>query len=86
MKIPYEKPMLAVERYELTQSLADCSTKIGLLDSDCVKNDSDSTPAMKDLAINWESFLPGYCVDPVKTNSNENGVCYHTLSNSYFSS
>lgn len=85
MKIPYEKPMLAVERYALTQSIADCSTKIGFLNSQCVIDDVDSTPHMRDLA-NDQSFISGYCTDPVTTGDDENGVCYHTNANSYFSS
>ncbi len=50
MKKQYEKPTLAVEYYQLTQAIAACVTKIGFLNSDCVKKDPDATNKMKDLA------------------------------------
>lgn len=85
MKKQYQKPMIAVEHYELTQSIASCSIKIGFLDSICVIKDSDSTPEMRDLAMNF-MFTSGKCVNDAIIGSDEDGVCYHTNINAAFSS
>ena len=86
MKIPYEKPMMAIERYALTQSIADCAKKIGFMDSACVLKDPDSTGEMKDLAYD-NGFLAGYCSDPVEGGQDDSdGVCYHTLTTIAFNS
>lgn len=81
------KPLVAVERYELTQAIASCATKIGFLDSDCVKKDPDATPQMKDLAwTGW--FHDGGCAsDKVATGTDPyDGMCYHTNANAAFNS
>lgn len=85
MKRQYEKPLIAIEHYELTQSIAACSRKIGFLNSQCVINDPDATTQMKSLAAaNW--FTNGYCAKSVIEGSDENGICYHTNLNSAFNS
>ena len=84
MKKQYQKPMVAVEHYLLTQSISSCSgIKINSVNTDCVLGDPDSTNAM----INWahhngflgpcQRDLSGYQFD---------GVCYHTSVNAAFSS
>ena len=85
MKKQYEKPMLAVEYYQLSQSIAACVTKIGFLDSGCVKNDPDATDKMKDLA--WSDFFTeGGCKDfPTGMDENDS-ICYHTNANAAFNS
>lgn len=85
MKIPYEKPMMAIERYELTQTIASCATKIGFLDSDCVKNDPDATNQMKDLA--WSGFFTdGNCDAFAQDMDGFDSICYHTNASAAFSS
>lgn len=76
MKMPYEKPMMAIERYELTQSIATCSLKIGFLNSECVINDSDAPPSMKDLA--WDEYFVQDACGNVPTTDGDDGICYHT--------
>lgn len=85
MKKKYMAPAIEIERYELTQSIAACSTKIGLLDSDCVKKDPDATNPMKDLA--WTGFFTDDNCDlsAVGMDSND-GICYHTNANAAFNS
>ena len=72
MKKVYEKPMLAVEYYQLTQTIAACETKISMLNSECVINDSDSTDIMKDLA--WGGWFA------------DASNCYHTNASASFAS
>ena len=84
MKKQYEKPTLAVEYYQLTQAIAACVTKIGFLDSDCVKNDTDATNQMKNLA--WEGYFMTGC-DQVPTDMDQDdSICYHTNANAAFNS
>ena len=83
MKKPYQKPLLAVEHYSLTQSIASCSgIKINFLDSECVIKDTDSTNMMLNWAyrggfLDCEIDMSGYQYD---------GVCYHTSVNAAFTS
>ncbi|MBO5158436.1 MAG: hypothetical protein J6B94_02445 [Lachnospiraceae bacterium] len=57
MKMAYETPMIAVEHYELTQTIASCDVKIGFSSEECVLNDSDATWQMKDLASEMFYFV-----------------------------
>lgn len=89
MKKQYEKPMLAVERYELTQAIAGCSgikiTSSGIPGREDVLKDPDSTNAMKNWArIN--GFLEGgaNCVIILNGRTDVDGVCYHTNANAAF--
>ena len=85
MKKKYMAPAIAIERYELTQSIAGCSTKIGFLNSACVEKDPDATPEMKDLA-GFGFFTDSKCdLSAVGMDSND-GICYHTNANAAFSS
>ena len=77
MKMPYEKPMMAIERYELTQSIATCELKIGFWDSQCVMKDPDATNSLKSLAYAG-TFIEGYCNEPYTDGDNTDGLCYHT--------
>ena len=86
MKKQYIKPMIAVEYYELTQSIATCAIKIGLTDSQCVLKDPDAPNSMKDFAaIGWFNEQPGCGAIP-EGMEDENGICYHTNVNAAFSS
>ena len=85
MKKQYEKPMLAVEYYMLSQSIAACITKIGFLDSGCVIKDPDATKKMKDLAdIGY--FADGACTTPPYNMDDYDSICYHTNVNAAFNS
>lgn len=85
MKKQYIKPMIAVEYYELTQSIASCATKIGFLDSNCVKNDPDATDQMRALA--WDNFfIEGHCQDYPYGMDGSDKICYHTNINAAFNS
>lgn len=86
MKKHYEKPLVAIEYFELTQTIASCNIKIGFLDSACVRNDPDATSEMKNLAMQFY-FTSGYCGKvPNFGTTPEDGVCYHTNLNSAFNS
>ena len=86
MKKTYIKPLLAVEHYELTQTVASCTgMKIGFSSSECVLKDPDSTNQMKDFAkIGF--FLGGSCTIFANGMSEKDGICYHTNTNAAFNS
>lgn len=85
VKKQYEKPMLAVEYYQLSQSIAACATKIGFQSSECVINDPDATKKMKDLAgIGY--FVDGFCESPPTGMDDYDSICYHTNANAAFNS
>lgn len=84
MKKQYQKPMLSVENYALTQSVSACSgIRINSLDTQCVIMDPDSTNAMR----NWAE-RGGFLVDCIRDLSGDkyDSVCYHTNINAAFSS
>ncbi len=88
LKMKYEKPMLAVEYYQLTQAIASCVTKIGFNDSNCVLKDEDATWQMKDLAyvgFFTDNLLSG-CGLSAEGMDGYDGICYHTNANSAFNS
>ena len=86
MKKHYEKPLVAIEYFELTQTIASCNIKIGFLDSACVRNDPDATSEMKNLAMQFY-FASGTCAKSYGPGANPNdGVCYHTNLNAAFNS
>ena len=79
------KPLVSVERYELTQAIASCKTKIGFLNSECVEKDPDATPQMKDFAaVGW--FNEGYCGESAVGMDGYDSICYHTNANAAFNS
>ena len=83
MKKHYEKPLVAIEYYELTQTIASCSMKIGFLDSACVINDRDATNQMKNLAMQ-SYFTAGACTKDISNRDNADGICYHTSAGGAF--
>lgn len=85
MKKRYVTPIITVEHYELTQSIAACETKIGFLDSNCVENDPDATDQMKDLA-GVGFFTDGSCEVYPKGMDGWDSICYHTNTNAAFNS
>lgn len=85
VKKQYEKPMLAVEYYQLSQSIAACATKIGFQNSECVKNDPDATNQMKNLA--WaDYFVEGFCTKYPEGMDTNDKICYHTNAGAAFTS
>lgn len=86
MKRKYVAPMITVEHYELTQTIANCKTKIGFGDSECVWQDEDSTPELKTVA-QFYFTTSDLCYDvPNSGDQITDGICYHTNVNSAFTS
>lgn len=84
MKKPYQKPMLAVEYYSLTQSVSSCSgIKINFVDTTCVLRDPDSTNEMRNWAFH-KGFLNTCAIN--MTGYETDTMCYHTSINAAFSS
>lgn len=86
MKKKYVSPMVSLERYELTQTIAGCQTKIGFLDSECVIKDPDSTNQMKDLAYSDYFADSNNCVEVPTGMDKYDSICYHTNANAAFNS
>ena len=85
MKIAYQKPMVEIERYELSQAITACDNKIGFTNSACVLKDPDATAKAKDLAaIGW--FMEDFCVLWSVGEDGNDGICYHSNANAMFSS
>ena len=86
MKKTYEKPAADIEFYALSQSIATCVTKIGLLNSQCVIDDPDSTSEAKTMAKSFGWFNEGACLKAAVDEDLKDGICYHTNANAMFSS
>lgn len=84
MKRNYVTPVIAVEYYNLTQSIAACERKIGWRDTECVLNDRDSTDEMITLCDLFV-YLDG-CGTDIKGMKETDGACYHTNANAAFTS
>lgn len=88
MKIKYQKPQVAVERYELSQAIAGCITKIGPNGSNaCIRTDADTPAAMRSDA-NRGYFADNTCLPMFIVNQGSiyDGICYHTQANATFPS
>ena len=85
MKKIYKRPMLVLEKFEISQRLSSCSLAIGYNDVACVLNDADSTFMMKDLAMQG-FFNDDTCFSRPVGNEMDDGVCYHISVNQAFSS
>lgn len=88
MRMKYEKPLVAVDRYELSQAIAGCSVKVGLADRGCFLRDADVPAQMKSYAYyGW--FVDTTGTNPCNTkiaagqtyNDDADGFCYHTNAN-----
>ncbi len=84
MKKQYEKPMMRIDRYELTQSIAACSIRISYTDSQCVIKDPDAPAEQKYMA--WDYWFSTGCSTKVIAGNDYDGVCYHTNANAMFNS
>lgn len=94
MKLNYEKPMVAVEHFALTQSIAGCSIKIGFGSNACVQSDSDTPPEMRTLAIQYPMYFAENCneaghfdvINDYVPGVTQDQLCYHTQTNATFTS
>lgn len=86
MKMKYEKPIAAVERYELSQAIAGCITKIGPNGSnECIRVDADTPPQMRQWAnAGW--FVDNTCFEMVEIGTKFDNICYHTQALATFQS
>lgn len=86
MKLKYEKPMVAVDRYELTQAIAGCSIKVNSIDRLCFTLDEDVPDKLKSFAMVEGWFVDGTsglsaCTVWIKAGDGHDGYCYHTQAN-----
>ena len=88
MKLQYEKPMVAVDRYELSQAIAGCSIRVGLADRGCFLRDEDVPTQLKSFAYyGWFVDTTGSnpCTEKIAAgqtyNDGADGFCYHTQAN-----
>ena len=85
MKLKYEKPLIAVEQYALSQAIAACPTQVGYNDNICMAKDEDVPELMRELAATG-MFGEGRCVEPTIGMDFDDNVCYHTSANPLFCS
>lgn len=88
MKKVYEKPLVAVERYELSQAIAGCVIKIGPNGSNyCVRTDPDTPDGMRSHA-NDGGWANNTCLPIHYVNVGQvfDGICYHTQASAAFPS
>lgn len=84
MKIKYEKPLVAVERYELSQAIAACVLKIGPSGSQyCIMTDPQTPDDMRDVIIQ-EGLFATDCGASASEGMTFDGICYHTNANATF--
>lgn len=80
MKMKYEKPMVAVDRYELSQSIAGCVIILNYTDSVCFL-EGNVPDRMKEFASGGWFVDPRGCIIPSDEGSSFDGVCVHTSAN-----
>lgn len=86
MKMKYEKPLVAVERYELSQSIASCAIKVGPNGSNgCIKDNGQGLGGMWSMAYaGYFASVTGGCDWVASIGQDFSGVCYHTQANAAF--
>lgn len=89
MKKKYERPIIEMECFQLTQQISSCgAVKINLTNDQCVLVSASATNEMKRLAC-IGFFLDvgeGGCLMTAKGMEDGDGVCYMTNVNVAFSS
>lgn len=85
MKLKYEKPLIAVEQYALSQAIAACQTQVGYNDNICMANDEDVPLLMREMAAAG-MFGEGRCVETTTDVGSDDKVCYHTSTSLLFCS
>lgn len=83
-KKQYSKPVMLVERFELTQMLSSCGTLIGHNSNTCVLEDADATNRLKSFA--FQGYFLGGCPEYWYGDDNIDGICFHVSSNLMFTS
>ena len=79
MKMKYAKPMVLVDRYELSQAIASCLVNVQFTNSSCFLNTPGIPAQMKELAATgW--FIDG-CVIMTEEGTTFDGICIHTAAN-----
>lgn len=94
MKLSYQKPMVAVEHFSLSQSIAGCTIKIGFGSNACVQGDSDTPPEMMSIAVRNPLYFAEGCTEGGQLDVINNDIpgvpktklCYHTQTNATFTS
>lgn len=86
MKMKYQKPMVAVEHYKLSQSIAACVIHIGLTNNSCVLHDKDTPVEVKSFAYTYANYFGVTCDDNCATVQDNEKICYHTSVNALFTS
>ena len=82
MKKTYEKPMVAIDRYKLSQAIAGCSAiKVGLESSSCFMKDPDVPAITKAYAANGWFTANGECKIQTVSGVSYDGICYQTQVN-----
>ncbi len=84
MKLKYEKPLIAVENYVLSQAIAACITKIGFNDHECVFKDADTPHDYQRYA--YLGYFLGGCKTSFFGMPEDDKICYHTNANTMFTS
>lgn len=86
MKMEYQKPMVAVEHYKLSQSIAACAIQINSLSNACVVKDKDSPPEMRSIAYLYSEYFSSDCQTNAATIQGNDSICYHTQVSACFTS
>jgi hypothetical protein len=90
MKMKYEKPMVAVDQFKLSQAIAGCSISVGFTDSLCFLTSNEVPAATKNLAAMgyFTADGCGMIIDAGITfdkngnpTNNYDGICIHTQVN-----
>ena len=84
----YEKPAVLVERFSLSESLANCGAyRVNFLDSNCVLGRQDSLPPEMVYLAQSGYFMSGNgCDKDLRQQATEGAVCYFTSTNMAFTS
>lgn len=79
----YTKPAVLVERFSLTESLANCNAmRLNFMDPNCVLKSSDATVEMKGLAMRGFFMTSGGCPEQ----ASDGAICFLTSANMAFTS
>ncbi len=86
MKMKYQKPLVAVEHYKLSQSIAACAIQINSLDNVCVRNDDDTPQQVRDSAFVFPELFSTPCEENAAHIQDNDSICYHTAISACFTS
>ena len=82
MKMKYEKPLVAVDRFALSQAIAGCTIKVSSTGSVCFLEDPDVPIITKSYAANgWFTDVGNGCIIKTIAGTTYDGICYHTQAN-----